>query len=102
MNKALLRILCPVLMVASGLGFAFAFSPVTAGHVHVYNAGARNSELRIGSNLRAAAFYEAATPTPTPKDLSVPGSTDGIVLLSVVIVAIILVPLLLQKNMWKK
>ncbi len=102
MNKALLRILCPVLMVASGLAFAFAFSPETSGHFHVYNAGTRNSELRIRSGLQPAAFYQAVTPTPTPKDLSVPGSTDGIVLLSVVIVTIILVPLLLQKNMWKK
>ncbi len=102
MNKALLRILCPVLMLASGLAFAFAFSPATAGQAHVYNAATRNSELRIGSNLRAAAFYQAATPTPTPGDLSEPGSTDGIVLLSFVIAAIILVPLLLQKNMWKK
>jgi hypothetical protein len=56
----------------------------------------------MDSGLQAAVFYQAATPTPPPEAISQPGSTDGIVLLSVAIVVIILVPLLLQRSMWKK
>ena len=102
MNKALLRILGPVLMLASGLAFALAFSPARAGDAHIHNAAFHNSDLRIKSGLQAAGLYQIATPSPTPEPVSQPGSTDGIVILSMAIVVIILVPLLLQRSMWKK
>ncbi len=41
-------------------------------------------------------------PTPTPVDRTVPGSTDGIVVMSFVIVFIIVLPILLQKSLWGK
>lgn len=42
------------------------------------------------------------SPTPTPEPVSVPGSTDGIVAMSLVIAAVVLIPLLVQRNFWAK
>jgi hypothetical protein len=102
MNKALLRILCPVLMLASGLAFTLALSPATAHETRTKVSAAHHPNLRVESGLRAAAFYQALTPTPTPEPVSQPGSTDGIMILSIAIVLIIIIPILLQRSMWKK
>ncbi len=88
MNKALLRVLCLVLMVTSGLAFTLAFSSSTAGDVHAGPPQARPSQ--------------ELTPTPEGEPVSHPGSTDGIFIMSVAIVVIILLPILLQRNTWKK
>ncbi len=102
MNKALLRILWPGLMLASGLAFAFAFSPARAGDVHGYNTAPHNADLRLKSELQAVALYQTPTPPPTPEPVSQPGSTDGTMILSMAIVVIIVVPLLLQRGLWRK
>lgn len=40
------------------------------------------------------------TPTPPPNDLSEIGSTDGIVIMGILITLIIIVPILLQRKSW--
>ncbi len=54
----------------------------------------------IQGNFAAAAFFLQPTKTPKPKDLSVIGSTDGIVILGFVIALIIIVPILLRRKSW--
>jgi hypothetical protein len=53
-------------------------------------------------NLDAGALYsQIATPTEVVEDVSEIGSTDGIVLMGVVIVLIVVVPILLQRKNWR-
>ena len=48
----------------------------------------------------AAFFRMQPTPTPSPNDLSEIGSTDGIVIMGILIALIIIVPILLQRKSW--
>ena len=52
------------------------------------------------ANLGSAAFFIQATTTPQPEDLSIVGSTDGIIARGFVIALIILIPILLQRKSW--
>ena len=53
------------------------------------------------SGNTGAAFLFQITPTPQPQvDKSEVGSTDGITIMSFVIVAIIIIPIFLQKKYW--
>ena len=50
-----------------------------------------------------AAFFHQITPTPQPaQDHSEIGSTDGITVMSFIIVAIILIPILLKRKDWSQ
>lgn len=42
------------------------------------------------------------TPTPTGAGISHPGSTDGIMLMGIIIVIIILLPLVFRRAIWSK
>jgi hypothetical protein len=44
---------------------------------------------------------QGVTPTPEETDLSVPGSTDGIMWMGVAIAAIVLLPLLAHRRLWR-
>jgi hypothetical protein len=59
----------------------------------------RNINLN-GDELGAAALYAQVTSTPAVEDASEIGSTDGIVLMGVIIVLIVVVPILLQRKSW--
>jgi hypothetical protein len=48
----------------------------------------------------AAAFFIQSTATPHPKDMSEIGSTDGIVIMGILIALIIIVPILWQRKSW--
>ena len=49
----------------------------------------------------AAAFFSIQpTSTPPPKDLSEIGSTDGIVIMGILIALITIVPILLRRKSW--
>jgi hypothetical protein len=52
------------------------------------------------ASFGSAAFFLQPTPTPPPKDLSVVGSTDGIIAMGFVIALIIIIPILLQRRSW--
>jgi len=96
MNRTQLRILLPILLLTTVLAFVLALSPLATGHA------ASGADAAVLSAPGAATGHQEATPTPTPADLSQPGSTDGIQMMSFAIVLIILVPLLLQRRIWKK
>ncbi len=52
--------------------------------------------------LTVVARASIAAPTPTPNGVSHPGSTDGIMLMGVIIVIIVLLPLIFRKSTWTK
>ncbi|MEW6402858.1 MAG: hypothetical protein AB1649_13735 [Chloroflexota bacterium] len=52
------------------------------------------------ASFGAAAFFAQPTPTTEVEGNSEIGSTDGIVLMGVVIVMIVVVPILLRRNKW--
>jgi hypothetical protein len=54
------------------------------------------------ANFQTAGVYQAATPTPTPQSLSHPGSTDGIMLMGVIIFLIILLPIIFSRSTWTR
>ena len=53
-------------------------------------------------NLSAAISFFQPTPTPESVDLSQVGSTDGIVVMGFVIVAIVTLPILIRRKAWKE
>lgn len=54
------------------------------------------------ATLSAAAFFLQTTPTPEKADQSEVGSTDGIVVMGFLIVAIVTVPILLRRKAWSQ
>ena len=48
----------------------------------------------------AAVFFLRPTSTPQPKDMSEIGSTDGIVIMGILIALIVIIPILLQRKSW--
>jgi preprotein translocase subunit SecG len=52
--------------------------------------------------MGAAAFYVQETPTSQTEGTSEIGSTDGIVLMGVIIVLLVVVPILLQRKSWSE
>ena len=89
MIRRIVRKLYPVLMVVSAVVLA--------------SAGAISSSLPYTKSVAAAAVhYQASTPTPLPGAGSRAGSTDGIMLMGVVIVIIVLLPILLRRSTWTK
>lgn len=59
-----------------------------------------SSQPALQGNPVAGAIFLQPTKTPQPKDLSVIGSTDGIVIMGFVITLIIIVPILLRRKSW--
>jgi hypothetical protein len=57
--------------------------------------------MRINSELAMAHNPQEVTPTPGEEDLSVPGSTNGIMWMGVAIAAIVLLPLLTHRRLWR-
>lgn len=97
MNKRTLRTLYPVFMVLTGIILALLSALVAGASVSALS----RPDLRFNSNT-AAVLYQAATPTPAGAAVSRAGSTDGIMIMGVVIVIIVLVPILFRRSMWTK
>ena len=89
MRKRLLRNLYPVLMVTTGIVLALV-------------SAASSSNMHAAFSLPAASVVQVITPTPTAEAVSHPGSTDGIMIMSIVIVVIVLLPLIFRRSLWKK
>jgi hypothetical protein len=51
-------------------------------------------------NLAAAGIFFQPTSTPQPQDLSEIGSTDGIIVMGLIIALIIIIPILLRRKSW--
>ncbi|HEY5901688.1 MAG TPA: hypothetical protein VIU39_03970 [Anaerolineales bacterium] len=82
--KKLLRILRPAALL--GLGLLLAVTSAAIGQPVI-----------TGNHLNTTSL---AQPTPTPVPPSEVGSTDGLVMLSVIIVLIIAVPILIRRRSW--
>jgi hypothetical protein len=61
------------------------------------------SSLAMRSEAEPAIVHnpQQITPTPEEPDRSVPGSTDGIMWMGVAIAAIVLLPLLAHRGLWR-
>lgn len=102
MNRAFLRILCFMLIITAILGFTLALSPYTGGSAQS-PAGADGHAATRAAGTKAPTktpLPPRPTPTSTPEPPSIPGSTDGIVAMSFVIVLIILLPIVLRWRLW--
>jgi hypothetical protein len=99
MDKAALRVLSSLLILATILAFLLVLRPSAFASAH-QAPKATPSALHPISTARPA--VTSPTPTPTPVDQSEPGSTDGLVLMSFAIAVIIVIPILLQRGLWGK
>jgi hypothetical protein len=98
MKKRILRILYLVLMILSGI--LLALISALASSINVSAVSGLGS--RFNQEVGVAAFFQATTPTPVTDTVSRAGSTDGIMVMGVVIVIIVLLPILLRRSMWTK
>ncbi len=94
MKRSLVRVLVPMLILAAALAFVLALAPSEAGHAH----SAPSAQV----DRAPLVPHQPATPTPDQQARSQPGSTDGIMIMSLAIVVIIAVPILLQRALWGK
>ncbi len=101
MNRTLLRILFPLFVLATILAFVLALSPSNFGSAYSSPHGASGSAAEA-SGHHASLSASDLTPTPGGQNLSRPGSTTGLVIMSSAIALIILLPILFQKNLWTK
>ena len=60
-----------------------------------------SAPMKLAPRTNARKAYDI-TPTPTDADASVPGSTDGIMWMGVVIALIVLVPMLTTRALWAR
>ena len=80
-------------LITVGVGFALALFSAALTY---------STQPAMGGSLSngAAAFFLQSTSTPQPKDMSEIGSTDGIVIMGILIALIVIVPILLQRKSW--
>ena len=88
MKKAV-RALQPIAVI--GIGLLLALSSAALSHPAV-----------APDELSAAALSLQVTATPTPQQVSEIGSTDWIMLMSIVIVLIVVVPILIRRKTWMR
>ncbi len=60
------------------------------------------SALHQSPDVAPASRLAAPTPTPVDTGTSVPGSTDGIMWMGVIIALVILLPILFSKSTWTR
>ncbi len=90
--KKLLSILRPVALLGIGLMMA-----VLSAVVSIASPG-----LGADNLLAAAQRLQTTSPTPAQANVSTVVSTDGIVLMGIVIVLIVIIPILLRRKSWAK
>ena len=91
--KKILPVLRPVALL--GIGLIMAVLSAAVGTV--------SPDMSENNMLAAAQYLQTASPTPTVTgDSSRIGSTDGIVLMGIVIVLIVIMPIWLRRKTWAK
>lgn len=83
------KVVRPIVTIGLGLVLALCSAALT------YSAPPSKQ-----ASLGVAALLRQPTETPQTEDLSVIGSTDGIIAMGFVIALIIIVPILLQRKSW--
>ncbi len=95
MSKKFRKNWASALVLATGIILALVF---TMGNTSVSRADVSTASI---SQAGPAVQYQI-TPTPTPEGISHPGSTDGIMLMGIIIVIIVLLPILFRRGTWTK
>ena len=90
--KKLLPAVSPIILIAIGLSMAV----LSAGVSPIPASSAQINLLGVGKSLQIT-----ATPTPTG-GISEIGSTDGIVMMGIIIVLIVLLPVLVRRKSIKQ
>jgi hypothetical protein len=88
-KKPMRKLVRPIITVGLGLVLAL-FSAAL-----MYSA-----PPNVQRGLAAAEFFLQPTTTPEPEDLSEIGSTDGIVVMGLLIALIIVIPILVRRKSW--
>jgi hypothetical protein len=70
-----------------------------AGAALTHSIAVQSSQAVIDTTT---AFFLQATSTPQPADESEIGSTDGIVVMGVIIVLIVALPILIRRKHWRR
>ena len=78
-------------IITVGLGFILALFSAALTY---------SAPFSTQASFGSAAFFLQPTETPQPEDLSVIGSTDGIIAMGFIIALIILIPIFLQRKSW--
>jgi hypothetical protein len=77
-----------------------------AGLILAATVAALNHSTAVQSSQpgidNSAAFFLQTTATPQPEDQSEIGSTDGIVVMGVIIVLIVSIPILARRRQWMR
>lgn len=96
MTKKFLKNWMFVLIIGAGIILALAITAT--------NTIASRADVAAGSVSQGglAAQYQIPTPTPTGEAISHPGSTDGIMLMGIIIVIIVLLPIIFRRGTWTK
>jgi len=102
MTKKQLQIFLPAIIMGIGTLLALTASSFATFPDQGLISAAFSTGLGLKPDPGLAGLYQAATPTPIGQAVSHPGSTDGIVWLGFVIVAIVLLPILLRRIFWTK
>lgn len=87
--KTMRKFVRPIITVGLGLVLALFSAALT------YTAPSQ-----VQGDLAAAEFFIQPTTTPEPEDLSEIGSTDGIIVMGLLIALIIVVPILARRKSW--
>jgi hypothetical protein len=83
------KLVRPIITV--GLGLVLALSSAAL----MYSA-----PPNVQKGLASSEFFLQPTATPEPEDLSEIGSTNGIVVMGLIIALIIVIPILLRRESW--
>jgi hypothetical protein len=68
----------------------------------VFSQSISAQSAKFANNTGAAMFFQTTVTPQPPVDKSEIGSTDGITIMSFVIVAIIIIPIFLQRKHWSQ
>ena len=82
-----------IVILCAGLILALAGAALT------HSMAVQSSQPAIDNS---AAFFLQTTATPQPEDQSEIGSTDGIVIMGIIIMLIVSVPILARRRQWMR
>jgi hypothetical protein len=85
------KLMRPILTIGLGLVLALFSAALTYSY---------SAPPVIERNLSTATVFPQSTTTPQPEDASEIGSTDGIIVMGIIISLIIIIPILLRRKSW--
>jgi hypothetical protein len=89
LKKPMRKLVRPIITVGLGLVLALFSAALT------YSA-----PPNVQGDLVSAELFVQPTATPEPEDLSEIGSTDGIIVMGLIIALIIVIPIMVRRESW--